>query len=465
MAAASDFEFQQVNPATGEVGEGHPNLSDEALDKALAATHEAFRAWRTRRYEERAPVLNKAAEILRARAGELADLMALEMGKPLAQGVGEVEKCAWVCEYYAEHAAAFLADEPVETDARKSGVHYEPLGVVLAIMPWNFPLWQLFRFGAPALMAGNAILLKHAPNVPGCALAIESILQEALENCGESTDLVRNLFISVEQSAAAIASPHVQAVTLTGSTRAGKAVAASAGAALKPVVLELGGSDAYVVLEDADVAAAAAACVTGRMVNGGQSCVAAKRWIVVDAVREAFEAAVLAALKSHVLGDPFENGVNVGPMARVDLRDELHEQVVRTVMAGGTLRLGGEKPDKPGAWYPVTLLTDVGPGMAAFDEELFGPVAAVVPAKDEADAIRLANASDFGLGAAVFTSDLERGERIAARELEAGCCFVNTFVRSDPRLPFGGIKQSGYGRELGVHGIREFVNAKTVYVA
>jgi len=455
------MEFQQVNPADGTPGAGYETISDAQMLQALGDADDAFTDWRETTFEERAVVLVRAAALLRERVEAFAHLMALEMGKPLAQGRSEIEKCAWACEHYAEHAAALLADEHIETDATRSYVHYEPLGVVLAIMPWNFPFWQLFRFAAPALMAGNAVLLKHAPNVPACALAIERVLNDA----GVPPGLVQNLFISIEQSAQAIAAPHVKAVTLTGSTRAGRAVAATAGAALKKCVLELGGSDAYVVLEDADVEAAAAACVAGRMVNGGQSCVAAKRWIVVEAVLEPFREAVLAGLKAQVLGDPLEDGVTVGPMAREDLRDELHEQVLKSVAAGATLRLGGEKPDRPGAWYPVTLLDDVMPLSPAFDEELFGPVAVIVPADDERQAIRMANATVFGLGGAVFTADTARGEAIAAKRLDAGCCFVNTFVRSDPRLPFGGIKQSGYGRELGAHGIREFVNAKTIYVA
>jgi succinate-semialdehyde dehydrogenase/glutarate-semialdehyde dehydrogenase len=391
--------------------------------------------------------------------------MALEMGKPLAQGRSEVEKCAWVCEYYAENAATFLADEPIETDASRSYVHYEGLGIVLAIMPWNFPLWQLFRFGAPALMAGNGILLKHAPSVPGCALAIESILREALECAGAPPALVANAFLSIELSGRAIEAPEVRAVTLTGSTRAGKAIAARAGAALKKVVLELGGSDPYVILEDADMEAAVNACVAGRMLNSGQSCIAAKRWIVVDAVRAEFETRVHVALAALVLGAPRDENVSVGPMARVDLRDELHRQVEQSVAAGAKLVLGGKVPDRPGAWYPPTLLVDVCPGMPAFDEELFGPVGALVAARDEAHAIELANRTPYGLGAAVLTGDVARGERIAREQLAAGSCFVNAFVRSDPRLPFGGIKDSGYGRELGPHGIREFVNAKTIYVA
>ncbi len=453
--------MQVINPATGAAGKTYDLTPAEDIPTILAKAHAAFGSWRRRPLDERAALMRRAAALLRLKKHDLAKLMAEEMGKPLSQGVGEAEKCAWVCEFYADKAHTFLVPLPVETDAEKSEVRFEPLGIVLAIMPWNYPLWQVFRFLAPALMAGNGALLKHAPNVPGSALAIEALLAEA----GLPDGLFANLFLEVEQVAEVIAAPEVRAVTLTGSTRAGKAVAATAGQHLKKCVLELGGSDAYLVLEDADLDAAAAACVTGRIVNGGQSCVAAKRWIVVDAVREAFTEKVLARLETEVLGDPFDPATTVGPMAREDLRDELAGQVERSVAAGAKLLLGGVVPDKPGAWYPVTLLADVTPGMAAFDEELFGPVAAIVPAKDEADAIRLANDSIFGLGGAVFTRDLERGHRIAADELEAGCCFVNTFVRSDPRLPFGGVKESGYGRELGIFGIREFVNVKTVYVA
>jgi succinate-semialdehyde dehydrogenase/glutarate-semialdehyde dehydrogenase len=455
------MEFQQINPATDALGEGYEALADEELLSLLERAHAAQRAWGTTSFDRRSETLRRAAALLRERADDLARLMAREMGKPRAQGVAEARKCAWACEHYAEHGPAMLADEPVETEAAASYVHYVPLGVVLAVMPWNFPLWQVVRFGAPALMAGNGVLVKHAPNVPGCALALERLLHEA----GAPPDLVRNVFLGVEQVAAAIDSPHVHAVTLTGSTRAGRAVAARAGAALKKCVLELGGSDAYVVLEDADVDAAVEQCVAGRVLNSGQSCIAAKRWIVVDAVREVFRTRALAALASKVVGDPLAEGTDVGPMARVDLRDQLHEQVERSVELGAKLLLGGEKPEGPGAWYPVTFLADVAPGMPAFDEELFGPVAALVPARDERHALELANRSPYGLGSAVFTADAERGERIARTGLEAGSAFVNTFVRSDPRLPFGGIKESGYGRELGTHGIREFVNAKTIYVA
>ncbi|MDJ0521728.1 MAG: NAD-dependent succinate-semialdehyde dehydrogenase [Planctomycetota bacterium] len=453
--------LQVINPANGEPGPEYPLTPPERVPEILAKAHAAFDKWRRRSFEERASVLRRAGALMLLKKDDLARTMAAEMGKPLAQGVGEVEKCAWVCEHYADEAETMLAPERVETEARASEVRFAPLGIVLAIMPWNFPLWQVFRFLAPALMAGNGAVLKHAPNVPGSARAIEDLLREA----GLPEDLFANLFIEVEQVAEVIASPAVQAVTLTGSTRAGKAVAATAGAHLKKCVLELGGSDAYIVLEDADLDEAAAACVAGRIVNGGQSCVAAKRWIVVDAVREAFTEKVLARLETEVLGDPFDPATTVGPMARIDLRDELAAQVERSVAAGAKVLLGGQKPEQPGAWYPVTLLDDVKPGMPAFDEELFGPVAAIVPAKDEAEAVELANDSIYGLGGAVFTRDLERGHRIVSDELEAGCCFVNTFVRSDPRLPFGGVKESGYGRELGVFGIREFVNVKTVYVA
>ena len=455
------MEFQHVNPATGETGPGYPNLDEGALEAVLTEAQAASRAWRATTYAERAAILRRTAVLLRERKAPYARLMAVEMGKPLAEGEGEIEKCALVCEYYAERGAAMLADEPVETEAARSYVHYAPLGVVLAIMPWNFPFWQLLRFGAPALMAGNGILLKHAPNVPGCALAIEQVLHDA----GVPPALVRNLFISIPQTTAVIESPYVQAITLTGSTRAGRAVAAAAGRALKKTVLELGGSDPYVVLADADVAAAADACVTGRLINGGQSCVAAKRWIVVDAVRPAFESAVLERMARFTVGDPLHAGVQVGPLAREDLRDELAAQVQRSIEAGARVLLGGETPSKPGAWYPVTLLADVTPGMPAFDEELFGPVGVIIAARDEDDALRLANQSEYGLGAAVFTADAARGELLAAKALEAGCCFVNAFVRSDPRLPFGGTKASGYGRELGRHGIHEFVSAKTIYVA
>jgi succinate-semialdehyde dehydrogenase/glutarate-semialdehyde dehydrogenase len=396
--------------------------------------------------------------MLRARAGDLAALMAREMGKPLAQGRAEADKCAWACEYYAEHAAALLAPEPAATGARESFVTYEPLGPIFAIMPWNFPLWQVFRFAAPNLVAGNTALLKHAESVPGCARAITALLEDA----GLPSGVFTNLFITHEQAESVIAHPAVRGVTLTGSTRAGRAVARAAGAHLKKTVLELGGSDAYLVLEDADLDLAAAACATSRLLNAGQSCIAAKRFVVAESVRGAFTERLVARMAETKMGDPMDATTTLGPLARADLREALRRQVEASLAQGARLRLGGRVPDGPGAFYPATVLDDVRPGMPAFDEELFGPVAAVVGASGEAEAIRLANASPYGLGAAVFSSDLERARRIAAHELDAGACAINDFVRSDPRLPFGGVKDSGFGRELGRQGLLEFMNVKAV---
>jgi succinate-semialdehyde dehydrogenase/glutarate-semialdehyde dehydrogenase len=403
----------------------------------------------------------RAATILRDRAREFGELMTAEMGKPVAGGVAEAEKCAWVCDYYAENAEEFLADQEVESDATRSFVTFQPIGVVLAVMPWNFPFWQVFRFAAPNLMAGNAGLLKHASNVPGCALAIEDVFKEA----GFPDGLFKTLLVPGNGVSQVIEHPLVRAVTLTGSTPAGQAVASKAGEVLKKTVLELGGSDPYVVLEDADLAKAATICATARLINSGQSCIAAKRFIVVEAVREEFERLFVSAMANTKMGDPMEEDTVVGPQARSDLRDELHDQVVRSVEAGARCILGGEVPPGPGAFYPPTILTDVGPGMPAYSEELFGPVASVIPVTDREEALRVANDSCFGLGAAVFTGDRELGTRLAREELEAGACFVNDFVRSDPRLPFGGVKESGYGRELSPFGILEFVNIKTVWVA
>jgi len=386
--------------------------------------------------------------------------MALEMGKPLPQGRAEAEKCAWVCDYYAETAERFLAPEEIATDASRSYVAFAPLGPVLAVMPWNFPLWQVFRFAAPALMAGNAGLLKHAGNVSGCALALERVIHDA----GFPPALFRALLIPSARVGQVLEAREIAAVTLTGSTPAGQAVAAKAGALLKKTVLELGGSDAYVVLEDADLEATAEACAAARLINGGQSCIAAKRFVVVEPVRARFEKRLAERMQARRMGDPLREDTDIGPQARRDLRDQLHEQVAKSVAAGARLVLGGSVPEGPGAFYPPTVLTGVGPGMPAYDEELFGPVAAVIAARDEGDAMRIANDSPFGLGGAIFTRDAARGERLAREAMEAGSCFVNAGVKSDPRLPFGGIKQSGYGRELSHFGIREFVNIKTVYV-
>lgn len=452
--------LQSTNPATGEPVEKYEEMSDETLGEVVDSAHAAHLQWRDTGFGERAELMRAAASVLRERKDEYADLMCREMGKRLDDGRSEAEKCAWVCDYYAEHAEGFLEREPVETDASRSFVAFEPLGVVLAVMPWNFPFWQVFRFAAPSLMAGNAGVLKHASNVTGCALAIESVFERA----GFPENLFRTLITGSGRVAGVIEHPAVRAVTLTGSTPAGRAVASKSGEMLKKTVLELGGSDPYVVLADADLEQAVEACVVSRLINAGQSCIAAKRFVVVEDVHDEFLAGMLERMQAKKVGDPTDPDVDVGPQAREDLRDELHRQVTESVEAGANCRLGGEIPDGPGAFYPPTVLSGVTPGMPAYDDELFGPVASVIRAADEEDAIRIANDSSFGLGAAVFTRDESRGEEIAARRLQAGCCFVNTFVRSDPRLPFGGIKESGYGRELGPFGIREFVNTKTVYL-
>jgi len=453
------MSFQSTNPSTGEIIASYPEHSNAEVQRALQAAINAQKDWRELTCAKRAEPLRRAAAILRRDKEQHAVLMAGEMGKPLEQARAEIEKCATCCDYYAAHAEKFLAAEHIQTEATRSYVLFQPLGVLLAVMPWNFPFWQVFRAAAPALMAGNAVVLKHASNVCGCALAIGAVFREAALPEG----LFSVALVSSGRMSSVIANPSIAAVTLTGSTEAGKSVASIAGAHLKKTVLELGGSDPYVVLDDANLETAAEVCVSSRLINSGQSCIAAKRFIVIRSVRERFEELFIEKMRSRRIGNPLDAATQVGPQARIDLRDALHEQVQRSISQGAKLVLGGTIPAGPGAFYPPTVLTGVRPGMTAFDEETFGPVAAIVEAANEAEAIALANHSTFGLGAAVFTADLPRGERVAAR-LEAGCCFVNDSVRSDPRLPFGGIKDSGYGRELGMLGIREFVNVKTVVV-
>jgi succinate-semialdehyde dehydrogenase/glutarate-semialdehyde dehydrogenase len=452
--------LRSVNPATGELLETFEETQADELARMLARADAASREWRRRPIAERAARLHAAGRLLRERADTYARTMALEMGKPLAQGRAEAEKCGWACDYYAEHAATFLADEPRQSDAQRSYVRFEALGVVLAIMPWNFPFWQVFRFAAPALAAGNGAILKHAPNVSGAALAIERLLREA----GFPEGLFRAAFLENAAVAGVIADPRVRAVTLTGSDRAGSAVGAEAGGHLKKTVLELGGSDPFIVLQDADLARTAAAAAEARLQNSGQSCIAAKRFIVVERVADRFLEHFTAEMRARRVGDPLDPTTQVGPQARLDLRANLHRQVEESVVRGAQLVLGGRLPEGRGAFYPPTVLVAVEPGMPAFDEETFGPVAAVVRARDEADALRIANASPYGLGASVWTADAARGERLA-QDLEVGSVFVNGIVKSDPRLPFGGVKRSGYGRELSEYGLREFVNVKTVWVA
>ena len=455
-----DPRIHTVNPATGEPGRSYEATTLDKAHAAAQAAHAAFLTWRRTSFAERSAIIRKAGQILREREDEFARLMTEEMGKTLDEGRAEIEKCAFQCDWFADHAERYLARETVDIGGPEAFVTFNPLGVVLAVMPWNFPFWQVFRFAAPALMAGNGGLLKHASNVPGCALAIEDVFHRA----GVPRDLFRTLLLPSSDVEALIKDDNVAAVTLTGSVGAGRSVATAAGSVLKKCVLELGGSDAYIVLEDASIEAAAKIAATARMVNGGQSCIAGKRFIVVRQVLEQFESALTNAMRGYEMGDPTKEGATLGPMQSIKARDDIHRQVSESIRKGARLLLGGKIPDRPGAWYPATVLANVLPGQPAHDEEVFGPVAAIIAADDESDAIRIANASEFGLGSGVLTGDLDRGRRIAAEELEAGLSFVNENVRSDSRMPFGGVKHSGYGRECSAFGIREFVNIKSVHV-
>jgi succinate-semialdehyde dehydrogenase/glutarate-semialdehyde dehydrogenase len=449
-----------INPTNNKIVNTYLEMESEESIKIISLADDACTQWKETTFAHRSVLMKNAAKVLRENSEEYSVLMTLEMGKPIVQSRAEVEKCAWVCDYYAENAEQFLSDEIIKTEATKSFISYQPLGVILAIMPWNFPFWQVFRFAAPNLMAGNAGLLKHASNVSGCALAFEDVFRKA----GFPENLFRSLLVTSKNVNEIISNPKVKAITLTGSVPAGKSVASLAGSLIKKTVLELGGSDPYIILEDADLEKAAMSCVTSRLINAGQSCIAAKRFIIVQSVYGEFEKLFLEIMSKKKMGDPFDEKNDLGPQASLQLRDELHEQVLKSIEQGAELILGGSIPEIDGAYYPPTILTNVKPGMVAFDEELFGPIAALIKAKDENDAIDLANKSIFGLGASVFTKDVKRGEQIAKEKLNAGCCFVNDFVKSDPRLPFGGIKESGYGRELSPLGIKEFVNIKTVYV-
>ena len=448
-----------INPTTGSDIATYAWHTGVEVDAMLSAATAAQQAWAEVPVGERVALLRRMSDVLLANRDRYARMITEEMGKPLAEAVGEIEKCALNCRFYAEQAPAFLADEEIASNASHSGIVYDPLGVVLAIMPWNYPFWQFFRFAAPALAAGNGAILKHANNVAACALACEEVLREA----GAPDGLVRTVLVDAKDVAAIIADGRIAAVTLTGSTEVGAIVASQAGKALKKQVLELGGSDPFVVLADADVDEAARVAVKARFVNVGQSCVNAKRFIVEESVADRFVELFCAGVAALKVGDPLDDGVSIGPMARANLRDALHAQVERTVAAGAELRMGGTAVDRPGFYYAPTVLDLVEPGMAAFDEETFGPVAAVIRARDAAEAVRLANQTEYGLGAALWTGDVANGQRLA-RRIQAGAVFINGMVASDPRLPFGGIKRSGYGRELGQLGIREFTNAKTVWI-
>jgi succinate-semialdehyde dehydrogenase/glutarate-semialdehyde dehydrogenase len=451
--------IKSINPATDEEIKSYTEMGREELNRIIINADKSFEQWKRTSFTQRADKMRSAGEILRKKKETLSILMTVEMGKPIIQSRSEIDKCAMVCDYFAENANQLLQDEKVRTEATNSFITYQPLGVILAIMPWNFPFWQVFRFAAPNLMAGNAGVLKHSSNVTGCGLAIENIFKEA----GFPENLFRTLIVPSKDVSEIIRHDKIKAVTLTGSTAAGRSVAGIAGSVLKKTVLELGGSDPYLILEDADLERAADICVNSRLINSGQSCIAAKRFIVVHQVYNKFEELFVEKMRAKILGDPLKEETEVGPQARNDLRKELHEQVMKSVKYGAKVLTGGNIPEGKGAFYPPTVLVNVQPEMPAYKEELFGPVAALIKAKDEKDAIRIANDTIFGLGAAVFTNDITRGERIARVELNAGNCFVNDSVKSDPRLPFGGIKDSGYGRELSELGIKEFVNIKTVY--
>ncbi len=451
--------IQSINPATGEVLETFEEWSDEKINSTLKAVDQAFMEWQNTTFDQRSLLMNKAAGVLRDHAEECARIMALEMGKPVTQGKGEIEKCAWICEFYAETAGEFLKNEFITSNATRSFVRFPPLGTVLAVMPWNFPFWQVFRFAAPALMAGNTGVLKHSSNVPRCALAIEEIFPKA----GFPDHAFRTLLIGSSRVDRVIENPVIKAVTLTGSEPAGRKVAEKSGKMLKKTVLELGGSDPFIVLSDAALTDSAAVACQARTINSGQSCIAAKRFILEDRIAGDFLALFQKNMEGLVVGDPLDEKTEIGPQAREDLMKELHSQVRKSVEMGARLITGGEPLDRPGYYYPPTILAGVKPGMPAFDDELFGPVAAVIQVQDEQEAIQMANDSSYGLGASLWSRDTKRAEELA-RRIEAGAVFINGMVASDPRLPFGGIKASGYGRELSHYGIKEFVNIQTVWI-
>lgn len=449
-----------VNPATGEVIKQWEEMTAQTVDRKIRTADTAFSGWRETDMQTRSELMYRSARILRENRQSYAHMMAGEMGKPVTDGLAEVDKCAWVCEYAADNAKHMLMRETIDTDARKSYVTFQPLGVILAIMPWNYPFWQVFRFAAPGLMAGNAAVLKHASNVCECAMALEDVFRQA----GFPDGLFSAVLVSGRNVDPLIEHPKIRAVTLTGSTTAGQKVARKSGSVLKKTVLELGGSDPAIILDDADLDHAVEACVASRLLNSGQSCISAKRFIVTASIRRRFEEKFVAEIKQRKMGNPLDPDVNIGPQARSDLRENLHRQVEKSLQMGARCLTGGKISSGNGFFYPPTVLTNVEKGMPVFDEETFGPVAAIISVKDEKEAIQTANDTHYGLGASIFTRDLEKGERVAAFELEAGNCFVNAFVKSDPRLPFGGIKNSGFGRELSRYGILEFVNIKTVFI-
>lgn len=452
--------IQTVNPVTEKIINTYITYSKSQISACIDAAELSFRVWRTTEFEQRSARMLVLADLLKKQQHELAELMALEMGKPVSAGIDEIKKCVWVCRHFADHAQDYLAPRQIDTEMGKTKVCYQPLGIIFAIMPWNFPFWQVFRFAAPTIMAGNAAILKHASICTGTGMKIAELFLEA----GFPDHLFQHFILDNDLAADVIAHNKIRAVTLTGSDNAGRIVGAQAASHLKKTVMELGGNDPYIVLEDADIDLAARCIVESRMKNTGQVCIAAKRVIVVPEAQDELLKKIIENISQYSMGDPLDATTNFGPMARQDLRQTLHKQVVKSKEKGAEILLGGVIPNGKGFYYPPTVLSGVKPGMPAFDDELFGPVIAMITANNENHAIKLANQSRYGLGAAVFTRDLERGEHIATQDIEVGSCFVNEFVSSDPRIPFGGIKQSGFGRELSREGILEFVNVKTVRI-
>jgi succinate-semialdehyde dehydrogenase/glutarate-semialdehyde dehydrogenase len=451
--------IETINPSTNELVKSFEKMSDEQVSKILLVSEKAYKNWRTTTFKYRANLLLKTAEVLRINKQKYAEIMTLEMGKPITQAIAEVEKSAWVCEYYAENAKSILENEYIKTDASESYVQFDPIGTVLAVMPWNYPLWQVFRFAAPALMAGNTALLKHASNVPMSALAIEEIFTDA----GIPDGVFKTLLIDSSQVESVISNPIIKATTLTGSEPAGMSVASASGKALKKSVMELGGSDPFIVLKDANIDEAVNVGVLARILNNGQSCIAAKRFIIVEEIADEFESKFVKKMESLIVGNPMNSDTELGPIAREDLLLELDYQVKETVKQGGKILCGGKRLDIKGSYYPATVLTNVNKGMLAYTEELFGPVAIMIRAKNETYAINIANDTPFGLGASLWTNNIENA-KLFTKEIDSGSVFINGLVKSDPRLPFGGTKISGYGRELSHYGIKEFVNIKTIWI-